>query len=114
MYMVELSCISCSRDLETRLKHAEREGRGIQAKSFTAIVSSNLMHTYPIASFLQRGTVPKDLRAKERERVGLYRQKTKAALVIQLAWRRYQRRKKHRLALEAQTRVIQVSVLERR
>ena len=104
------SYISYSRDLESRLKQAEREGRDIQAKSFTTIVSSNLMLACPDANFLQRGTVPKDLRAKERERVGLYRQKTKAALVIQLAWRRYQRRKKHRLALEAQTRVIQVSV----
>ena len=34
--------------------------------------------------------VHSDLVQRERERVSLYRQKTKAALVIQLTWRRYE------------------------
>ena len=49
-----------------------------------------------------------ELAAREKERVGLYRQKTKAALVIQLAWRRYIRLKRHREAIEAQNRALQV------
>ncbi len=49
------------------------------------------------------------LAAKERERVGVYRQKTKAALVIQLAWRRYIRLKRHREAIEKSARSIHVS-----
>ena len=47
--------------------------------------------------------------ARERERVSLYRQKTKAALVIQLALRRYIQRKRHRLAAEAEATALQVS-----
>ena len=50
-----------------------------------------------------------DIVAREKERVSLYRQKTKAALVIQLAWRRYIRRKRHRLAAEAEAKALQVS-----
>lgn len=46
--------------------------------------------------------------AREKERVTMHRQKTKAALVIQLAWRRYARKKKYRLKLEAQSRILQV------
>ena len=42
--------------------------------------------------------------------MSLYRQKTKAALVIQLAWRRYIRRKRHRLAAEAEAKALQVCV----
>lgn len=57
---------------------------------------------------LQKGSAARGLLAKEKERVGLYRQKTKAALVIQLAWRRYARKKKHQLALEAHSKVLQV------
>ena len=49
-----------------------------------------------------------ELAAREKERVGLYRQKTKAALVIQLAWRRYIRLKRHRETIEAQNRALQV------
>ena len=58
---------------------------------------------------LQKG-VASDLAAREKERVSLYRQKTKAALVIQLAWRRYVRRKRHRLAAEAEAKALQVSM----
>ena len=56
---------------------------------------------------LQKG-VHSELALREKERVGLYRQKTKAALVIQLAWRRYVRRLRHRQAMEAQSRALQV------
>lgn len=46
---------------------------------------------------------------REKERVSLYRQKTRAALVIQLAWRRYSRRKRQMEAIEAQRRTVQRS-----
>ena len=76
-----------------------------------------------------------DLVQREKERVGLYRQKTKAALIIQLAWRRsgthhqrhegtsgfvcnitvlvlhvcrYARLKRQRRAIEAQSQALQV------
>lgn len=56
--------------------------------------------------------VHSELALREKERVGLYRQKTKAALVIQLAWRRYVRRLRHRQAMEAQSRALQRGSLE--
>ena len=59
--------------------------------------------------FLQPG-VHSELVQREKERVGLYRQKTKAALVIQLAWRRFIRRKRQQQALLAQQRALQVSL----
>ena len=52
-----------------------------------------------------------DIVAREKERVSLYRRKTKAALVIQLAWRRYVRRRRHRLAAEAEAKALQVSTV---
>ncbi len=52
-----------------------------------------------------------ELRAKEKERVGHYRESTKAALVIQLAWRKYRRRKRYREALEQQARALKVRYL---
>ena len=52
-----------------------------------------------------------DLVQREKERMGLYRQKTKAALVIQLAWRRYMRLKRQREAIAALSRALQVSCL---
>lgn len=84
------------RELESRLQEAEKESKSLQSRSFSGL----------------RGGVPKVIKDREKERVGLYRQKTKAALIIQLAWRRYQRKKKHRLALEAQTRALQCGSLD--
>ena len=61
--------------------------------------------------FMQPG-VHSELVQRERERVSLYRQKTKAALVIQLAWRRFIRRKRQQQALLAQQKALQVSLRE--
>ena len=60
-----------------------------------------------VFSPLQKG-VASELRAKEKERVGHYRETTKAALVIQLAWRKYRRRKRYREALEQQAKAMKV------
>jgi hypothetical protein len=82
------------RVLEERLRETEQRSR--QLKSWSGIQ--------------MLGAVPSEILQRDRERVALYRQKTKAALIIQLAWRRYIREKRRRMALEAQTKATQVCV----
>ena len=60
-----------------------------------------------IVFFLLQKGVASELRAWEKERVGHYRETTKAALVIQLA-RKYRRRKRYREALEQQAKAMKV------
>jgi hypothetical protein len=79
------------RVLEERLRETEQRSR--QLKSWSGIQ--------------MLGAVPSEILQRDRERVALYRQKTKAALIIQLAWRRYIREKRRRMALEAQTKATQ-------
>lgn len=78
------------------------------------VIPSLSLHVHPLTPplyctlvFVQKSKAS-GFAAKERERVGMYRQKTKAALVIQLTWRRYIRRKRHSDAMDAQARALQV------
>ena len=80
------------RELEARLKETDQKLQSLSGPHFVNVSSS--------------------LALREKERVSLHRQKTKAALIIQLAWRRYIGRKRQREALEAQRHVLKKGSLE--
>ena len=80
------------RELEARLRETDQQLQQLHSWSTSHLVRELPAdlggYSYVIPLPVPQRGVHSDLVQREKERVELYRQKTKAALVIQLTWRR--------------------------
>lgn len=78
------------RALQARLAEADKKAQAWTFKGASSVGkhASGWEKAILSLNLLSQGAVRSDLAKKDRHRVFLYREKTKAALIIQLAWRR--------------------------